>query len=321
MTPDEHDAGFMRSVLAASEDCIKIIGLDGTLAYMSEGGQRTMEVSDFNAIKGCPWPSFWEGQGKLDALAAIEAARSGESARFQGPANTAAGNPRFWDVQVSPILGPDGGVEGILSVSRDITMLKQAEDQQRLLSQELKHRMKNTLAMIQAIANQTIRGSEEADGLRETFGQRLRAMGEAQDLLSQQAWATVELAEVARTALKAHDDGRFEITGPAVQLSSRCAVALTMALHELATNALKYGALSEDDGRVALNWEVAAGNFHLRWREAGGPPVIPPSRRGFGSLMIEQVLADYFSGVAAVLYESPGVLFELEAPVAGLTAE
>ena len=158
MTPADRDARFMRSLLAASDDCIKVIDLDGKLSFMSEGGQRVMEVSDFNAIEGCPWPDFWAGQGNADAKAAIEAARQGRSSRFQGAANTAAGNPRFWDVKVSPIIGRDGKPESILSVSRDITELKAAEERQTLLAQELKHRMKNTIAMVQAIAGQTLKG-------------------------------------------------------------------------------------------------------------------------------------------------------------------
>src|SRR5690349_18739193 len=98
----------MSSVLAASDDCIKIIGLDGSLLFMSEGGKRVMEVDNFDALRGCPWPDFWQGQGNVEAIAAIEAARNGQAARFEGAANTARGNPRIWDVRVSPILGPDG---------------------------------------------------------------------------------------------------------------------------------------------------------------------------------------------------------------------
>lgn len=322
MTPAEHDASFMRSVLAASDDCIKIIALDGTLTFMSEGGQRTMEVSDFNAISGCPWPDFWEGPGNLDAIAALEAARAGKSARFQGPANTAAGNPRFWDVQVSPIIGPDGVVESILSVSRDITMLKQAEERQRLLALELRHRMKNTMAMIQAIANQTIRGSGEADALRDAFGQRLRAMSDAQDLLTRTDWSRAQIGEVVRVALKAHGgEHRFGIVGPALELSSKCALAFAMALHELATNATKYGALSQDGGSVTVRWQLEGDDLRFLWEEAGGPPVAPPSETGFGSLMIEEVLAGYCGGTATIAYEPRGVVFTLLAPLRELTIE
>ncbi|WP_048435737.1 PAS domain-containing protein [Methylobacterium platani] len=115
------DAEFMHSVLASSADCIKVLDLDGSLTFMSEGGMRVMEVSDFNNIKGCPWPSFWQGQGHADALAALTAAKAGGVGHFQGAADTYLGTPKWWDVQVTPILGADGRPEKILSISRDIT--------------------------------------------------------------------------------------------------------------------------------------------------------------------------------------------------------
>lgn len=121
------DAEFLRGILASSGDCIKVLDLDGNITFMSEGGQRVMEVSDFNAIRGCPWPGFWTGPGQISAEAAVEAAKAGKVGHFQGPAETMAGTPRWWDVQVTPILGPNGGVEKLLSISRDITETKTAE--------------------------------------------------------------------------------------------------------------------------------------------------------------------------------------------------
>ncbi|WP_267965771.1 MULTISPECIES: HWE histidine kinase domain-containing protein [Methylobacterium] len=121
------EAAFMRSVLASSADCIKVLDLDTRLTFMSEGGKRVMEVGDFNAIRGCPWPDFWQGQGNADAKAAVVAAKAGGVGRFQGGASTMAGNPRWWDVQVTPILDAQGVPEKLLSVSRDITVQKDAE--------------------------------------------------------------------------------------------------------------------------------------------------------------------------------------------------
>lgn len=312
----------MRSLLAASDDCIKVIALDGTLSFMSEGGQRTMEVSDFNALRGCPWPDFWQGQGNADAVRALGEARAGRSARFQGAANTAAGNPRYWDVQVSPILDASGKVENILSVSRDITAMKAAEDQQRLLALELKHRMKNTIAMIQAIANQTLRGGDETEAVKALFLARLGTLSAAQDVLTQSVWARASLVALIGETLKIHcEPSRFTTQGPEVELSSKTALAMALAIHELATNATKYGALSSDGGRVAIGWSLAAEAFHFEWREIDGPPVASPTRKGFGSRMIERALAGYFQGKATIAYEPTGVLFKLAAPIAALTAE
>ena len=138
------DAEFLRSVLASSNDCIKVLDLDANLLFMTDSALREMEVSDFNAIKGCPWPSFWHGQGNTDAVAAIEVAKAGGSGRFQGQADTMAGTPKWWDVQVTPILGLDGKPEKLLCVSRDISgqrtadlALRQSEESYRSLFESI----------------------------------------------------------------------------------------------------------------------------------------------------------------------------------------
>ena len=125
---NREDAEFLRSVLASSGDCIKVLDLDAKMLFMSEGGQRVMEVSDFNAIRGCPWPDFWHGPGNVAAKEAIARARAGGIGHFQGVAATMAGTPRWWDVQVTPILGSDGRPEKLLSVSRDITEVQEAKE-------------------------------------------------------------------------------------------------------------------------------------------------------------------------------------------------
>ena len=140
---------------------------------MSEGGKRVMEVDDFSVLKGCPWPEFWAGEGNAHALAAVASARDGKTARFRGAANTAKGNPRYWDVQVSPINGDDGKPSHLLSISRDITeewnateLLKKNAERQDFLTAELQHRVKNMLATVMAIANRTFRGDRPRGAAR-----------------------------------------------------------------------------------------------------------------------------------------------------------
>jgi PAS domain S-box-containing protein len=135
------DAEFMRGVLASSNDCIKVLDLDVNLEFMSEGGQRVMEVSDFNDLRGCYWPDFWSGGAKDDVLRAVESARAGGIGHFQGPANTAAGNARYWDVQVTAIPGDDGKPAKLLSISRDITKRRQAERDLENLAASLERRV------------------------------------------------------------------------------------------------------------------------------------------------------------------------------------
>ncbi|MDP1914527.1 PAS domain-containing sensor histidine kinase [Brevundimonas sp.] len=320
------DAAFVRTVLAASNDCIKVLNLDGDLAFMSEGGQRVMEVSDFNQLRGCPWPSLWEGQSNAEAKKAVAEARAGRNYRFQGPADTLAGNPRWWDVQVTPIPGPDGQPARLLSVSRDITGLKRSEDQHRLLALELNHRIKNVLAMVQAIASQTFRATSDPTEAKAAFLDRLGALGAAQDLLTETTLTGARMADIVADAFRPHGrEGQVTASGPEVDLSPRCALAMSLALHELTTNAIKYGALSADGGRVMVSWTVTPGKdetaFVLTWAESGGPPVARPTRTGFGSGMIQRALSGYVGGATTLAYNAAGVVFTLTTTLEALTAE
>lgn len=316
----DKDVRFLNAVLAASDDCIKVIGLDGSLEFMSEGGQRVMEVKDFEAIRGCPWMQFWEGTSKAEAEAALAAARAGNSSRFQGAANTAAGNPRYWDVQVSPILAQDGKPEAILSVSRDITQMHAGEERYRMLAGELNHRIKNLLAMVSGIVNQSLRGSDEPLGMvKRRLSDRLQALAAAQDVLMMASRHGADLRQLVEVVLSPHRSGeRLTVDGPSVTLSSKCALAMALALHELGTNAVKYGALSQDGGHVDVSWSNQGSEFHFRWQESGGPPVTPPQRRGFGSQMIEKVLGSYLGGTARLDFAPDGLVLSLDAPTAAL---
>jgi two-component sensor histidine kinase len=322
----------LRSVLAGCGDCIKILDLDGRLQFMSEGGKRVMEVDDFSKLKGCPWPDFWAGDGNADAKRAVETAIAGGVGQFKGAANTAKGNERYWDVQVSPILGEDGRPAHLLSISRDITEewravseLKKAVERRELLAGELQHRIKNTLAMVGAIANQTMRG-DNVMAAREAFAARLMTLSRAHDILTQTSWASAPIKDVVNGALAPHrtGQGRIRTSGPDLQLQPKHALALSVAVHELATNAAKYGALSTD-GRIDIAWSNGAidaqPDFRFVWTESGGPPVVEPvpDRRGFGSRLIERMLSSEFGGKVSTTYRPEGLVCELVAPMAKLT--
>ena len=441
---------FLQSVLASSSDCIKVLDLDANLIFMSEGGQRIMEVSDFNNIAGCPWPDFWENELNQAAKDAVAEAKAGRAGHFQGFATTFAGTPKWWDVRVTPILDAENKVEKLLSISRDITAVKlvetdrarlaslieqsedfiglanrqsqvvflnqgarkmvgitpeeisstrivdyfmpadqktfetvvmptllreeqwegeltfrhfrtgeeipvlynifpvrdtmgnitkygtvtknityqkKAEAHQRLLNYELAHRLKNMLSMVQAIGDQTLRHAASIPEARIAFDARLVALGAAQDVLTGTEWESAEIAEVVKGALMPHGfgDGRFEIAGPKLTLSSRSALGLSLGLHELATNAVKYGALSSPDGRITVDWSVpnSGGDTHFQfiWQEAGGPTVSEPHKKGFGSVLIERSLSGYFKGQAKIHYLPQGVRFELSCPVTSSNIE
>ncbi len=303
---------FMASVLASSTDCIKVLDLDGNLTFMSEGGMDVMEISDFNDVKGCPWPDFLKGDGVALAYGALEEARHGRSAHFVTPADTFAGTPRYWSVSVSPILGADGRTERILSVSRDITELEHAREKQQLLNGELAHRIKNTLSVVQAIAHQTL-GQVTDECAMKAFGDRIAALAASHNLLTGQDWSSAQLDDVARSAVSTFGADRFMVSGPSIGIGPRATLSLSLMLHELATNAVKYGALSVPEGKVTLRWTVGDEKMDLVWQEQGGPPAVEPTRRGFGSRIIRMGLIG--SGGVNLTYGTEGLTMEASAPL------
>lgn len=309
---------FLRSVLASSADCIKVLDLDGRLVYMTEAGQKLMEVSDFNAIAGRSWVDNWHGSLKAEAEAAFASACGGGEGRFAGMRDTFAGNPRWWDVRVTPIRSALGKPEGVLVVSRDITPLKNAEAQQRLLTQELAHRVKNILAVVQALASLSLRdGCDMMQGL-DTFNARLFALARAQDvLLKHPEPYSATVFGLLSPILAIHGNPeQITLCGPEIVLGSALAISFSLVMHELYTNALKYGALTRAQGAVAISWQLSnhegEQHFELAWVESGGPVVNAPAVRGFGSRLIESSFAIEPSASARLAYEPDGVRFHLK---------
>jgi two-component sensor histidine kinase len=237
---------------------------------------------------------------------------------------------------------PDGSVRWILDQGKtfrdeedrpaymtgacvDITERKRAEASQHLLLEELNHRVKNTLAMVQSIASQTLRATPAAERFPEAFQSRLQALAQAHDLLTKGQWRGASLHEVAEVTLNPHTTpgGRVKISGPPVALSPGIAVSLHLALHELATNAAKYGALSVEQGEVKLQWAVTGDiqpALRIEWGESGGPAVVPPQRRGFGSRLIERGLAHEVDGEVDLTFSPKGVVCRVIVPLSSRVA-
>lgn len=225
-------------------------------------------------------------------------------------------------VRLAAYRDSDHKIAGVVATFLDVTQLTRAQIHQRLLMDELNHRVKNTLATVQAIAGQSFRGNDDTAAERKTFTSRLLALAGAHDVLTVQSWEGADLGEIVQVALdpfRPDRRERIETDGPPARLNPRAAVAIALALHELATNAAKYGALSDDAGRVRVTWTVAERDgetmLRLRWEERDGPPVTPPDRRGFGSRLIEVGLASELHGTAELRYEPEGVVCVFEAPL------
>jgi len=212
-----------------------------------------------------------------------------------------------------------GRIIKTLSAAIDIDERKRAEERRTLLIHELNHRVKNTLAAVQSIARQTLRSERDPAEMSEVFTARLVSLSAAHDILTRENWEGAGLRELAQVALGAFDERRLRMSGPEVRLGARAAIALSMALHELATNAAKYGALSGEAGNVALGWATRRADaevlLELEWREAGGPPVAAPKRRGFGSRLLTQGVRADLNGAAELLFEPDGVICRISAPL------
>ncbi|WP_160310594.1 PAS domain S-box protein [Microvirga vignae] len=216
-----------------------------------------------------------------------------------------------------------GSPSRIFGAVYDITDRKRMEEQRQLLMQELTHRVKNTLAMVQAISTQTLRSAPSLEAAGMLFGERLAALARANDTLLQENWSSASIGVIVEGATQSHNDhGRIHFSGPDVRLGPKAALALSLALHELCTNAAKYGALSVDTGQVEITWDVAgdgdAALFWFRWQESGGPPVKSPERKGFGSRLIERSLAGSFGEQAGIRYEPTGVIWSIEISLSAL---
>lgn len=476
---------FLTGVLAASQDCIKVLDLDGNIAFMNEPGLRILEIEAFGEVAGTPWDRFWSGPDAAKSREAMAAARAGGVGRFEGWADIKLGAAKFWDVVVTPINGVDDRPERLLAISRDQTAARQAadrqavltclgerlreldepgevvaeaaqaavwalhltraaygvvdrseneisferdyarpgrrsvvgrhryadygryieglrrgetvviqdvradprtasnldalgryeiaalvnvpamadgrlvgvlclhdavprdwtpedvafaqavaertrlalgriaaEEQQHLRTREVGHRFKNLLAMVQAIATQTMRSATDLAGASDVLAGRLAALGQSHDLLLDGEIGISPMRDVVARALDLRADAadRFDLSGPEVPVGGKVALSLSLMLHELATNAIKYGALSNDVGRVAVRWEIRTEGederLRLVWRERGGPPVAPPMRKGFGSRLIERGLAGQVGGIVQFDYAPDGLTFTVEAPLA-----
>ena len=225
----------------------------------------------------------------------------------------------FLDFIYQPMFEANGEVSGVFVEGSDVTDHVRAETHLRLVNDELKHRVKNTLAMVSAIASQTLRGTEASDALT-AFHQRLATFARAHDILTANAWATADIRDVIDTALSPHipDIRRLRLNGPPMLLGAKQALSMALALHELGTNAVKYGALANDRGTISIEWSSDPETFHLSWREQDGRAVTEPKRRGFGSRLVERVLAADFGGVVDIRYPASGLQFDLKAPLANL---
>jgi two-component sensor histidine kinase len=222
----------------------------------------------------------------------------------------------------APIHDAQGRLIGIVGVSADISARKKSEQHLKLMVNELNHRVKNSLATVQSMAAQTFRAAGSVEEAKDAFSMRLHALVLIHEMLTEVNWDSADLREIALRTVSAHlgpDSDQVTVRGGPIRLSPKAASSLAIGLNELATNAIKYGALSGSVGRVEVDWAVARGaggpELRLTWRESGGPPVSEPQRRGFGERLLRRGLPAELDGSVALEFAPTGVTCEIRAPM------
>jgi PAS domain S-box-containing protein len=262
------------------------------------------------------WAGTIHSDDRESVLAQMgQAIAEGQPVMVRGRYANRSGDWRLLQTKARPRYASDGTFLGMVGVNVDITEQESNARQRELMLAELNHRVKNTLAVVQAIAQQTFKVDRDLPAVG-TFLGRLKVLAKAHDVLSGVGWESTQLRELAKEVLAGVPASRGTITvdGPAFLLTPKQALAVALALHELQTNALKYGALSVEGGTVSVVWKLTpVGRLEILWQERGGPPVVPPSRRGFGTLMLEQGLISELNGSATLDFQPDGLVCRIEA--------
>jgi PAS domain S-box-containing protein len=305
------------AIIESSDDAIVSKNLNGIITSWNSGAERLFGYAA-DEVVGQSITILIPPERYDEETMVIERIRRGERIdHYETVRRRKDGTSVDISLTVSPVRDTVGRIVGASKIARDITDRKRAQEQQELLVGEIKHRIKNTLATVQAIAMQTLR-SASADE-RSAFIARLHALANAHDLLTLESWNRAPLRDVVGRVLQPFQEKhreRFLIEGHGdLWLSAHRSVLLALVLHELATNAVKYGALSNGSGRVRVGWDIASNGQPARviltWQESGGPPVKPPERKGFGSLLIERV-AESELGAARFEFPPQGVVCTFE---------
>lgn len=310
------------AIIEASEDAIYALSPDLVIETWNGGAEKLFGYGAAEAIGRSDLDLCSDaGRVALTALAA-RVRDEGVAVKADIERRRKDGLPVSTIHSLAPVGGAGGSLAGFAAVAHDITERRAAEETQRLLLSELSHRIGNTLAIVQSIANQTLRHSPSPAAFAAAFTGRLQALSRAHDALTAGKWRVAELSRLVREQLLVGGTGdaeRVSISGPEVRLGAQTALALALMLHELGTNARKHGALAAPGGRASISWTVEQSptqpELRLSWREEDGPKVRPPKRRGFGSALIEQSLRS-IGGAAEVSFKAAGVHCDMRVPLA-----
>ena len=330
--PDRYAHGLSvgtNCLLDSSTDCIKAVSLDGRLLGMNPEGICLMEIEDFSALQGQAWSSLWPDAHRSMVDAAVVKACTGSVARFSADCPTAKGTPKHWDVVVSPVHNLDGELVSLLSISRDVTMEITKAQERALVTRELAHRIKNLFAVVDGVIGMSARSDPHAKPFADSLRARIDGLGRAVSYV----YAGNELEEQAGSGHSVHgllkellnpfgEDASAStcllIGGDDQPLSETSITPLALIFNELATNALKYGALAQPDGAVTVTTARVGDDYEIRWIESGALGVAAPLGSGFGTNLVDRTVNQQLGGQIARDWRPEGLGLRITVPVARL---
>ena len=312
----EANDAMLASVVQQSRDSIFSVTRDGLISTWNPASEQLYGYAQEEAI-GRPLGMIVPESRRDESRSMFATVMSGEMVLFETLRQRRDGSLVDVSISGAPLRDSNGTIVGISSIHRDITSQRQHEKQMRLVMRELAHRSKNLLAIIISMAAQTARTATSVSDFTARFTQRLQGIAHSHDLLIQQNWRGAPIRELVRSHLEPFLEGdrnRIHLNGPDVIVDPKAAQNLGLALHELATNASKYGALSVPSGSVSISWTKTDGQFRIEWREQGGPSVRQPNQRGFGQAVLERLASQALEGTAHLDFDQDGVHWVMDIP-------
>ncbi len=319
----EEAAHWLAAIVDSTDDAIMSKDLDGIFTSWNRGAERLFGYGSDEVI-GKSVKILIPSDRHNEEPEILKRIRRGERIEhYETVRQRKDGSLIPISLTVSPVKVA-GKIHGASKIARDISERKRAEARQALLTGELHHRTKNLFAVVLAVVSRSFAGKRTVKDAEVAVLNRLHSLAQTHIMLIEKEWQGADIAEVVRSEMSPYP-GRVTIAGPSLMLTSQAAQNFALALHELATNAAKYGALSNSTGQVRISWSVFKPNGHrlftFRWQERGGPRVTPPTQRGFGSAVLEQVMAEYFETPPRIDYAEGGVIYELNGSLETITGQ